>query len=551
MRGRCPAWLEGLPSLRKADLSHTGRMDRTVLPVNFIFRDNGGIPIEERSIIEQVADDRRKHDEDERRRYRMQQRIYELKNQGMDTTRLEKALKGDVDEAAKVFTEFDSKLGELAQVWNRLYTIDFRGFEAEYQEIYSQLRDPFAVDDLNKKLDRLENAVEKKHKEQMKAWKEEQEKREKELKKYNLAQVIMSYKARGYVVDELEKLLEEGDLDKTREAMAKFETEIRKLWEVGQRLNNIDARGLQTEYNEVRALLYDTTKLEEATTKVEILEKKAAERAKESGQSWQEQKAGKEQWEANRAVQVDQQLQAEARKAGEDRMKAEKAKEDWKRKLAEEKQAVAKTRLHVNRLANHWKEYTPQLSPLGLYLGDRKWAVEVHLDKLEVIGKANVGFFSDHLMITTRFISAAELPSVKDLVAYYKNLGKEAKGKGQYRVHCVMMNRLSRSTIGAVKEFKHSNCAALIYDVAEDKLHYNAKRFGTDIFAGYFNLDSRPKSLKEIFSPIEDKFEVIYQKDIGPKFGMGQSEVNRMMKHLLSTNQVYPVEKRKKSFSFA
>jgi len=477
----------------------------------------------------------------------MWKRIHELKNQGMDTSRLEKAIKGDVDEAAKAFTDYDKRLGRLADIWNRLYSVDFRGFESEYKSIYAGLRDPYAVEDLEKQLDTLEKEVETRREEQHTAWQETQKKREEDLKKYNLEQVVMAWKSRGYKVDELEALLKE-DLDKTREALAIFETAVNNLWEIGKKLQTMDVRGFETEYNEIRALLYDTSKVEEAQTKLDILLKKVGEKAKESSVNIQDQMAGRAQWEAQRQVDEKQKLQEEARKAAEEKRKA---KEEWEKKIAEERQAIAKAKLYLNKLTSDMKETSPNMSPMGKYLGDKKWVVEKDLDKLEVVGKSSLGLFSDHLFIVGHFMSAAQLPTVNHMVSYFKSKGEEHKQKGQYRVDCIIMNRVSKASIDAVKKFSHKNCAPLLYDIYEDKIYYNEALKGADFFAGYFSGADEPKSLKEIFKPILDEFEVVYKKDVGPHFNMDEQEVERMYKHLVRTNKVYPVEKRKGSFAFA
>lgn len=502
-----------------------------------------------KSIIEMVAEERQKKDEDERRRYKMRQRVHELRGQGMDTSRLEKALADpDIEVAAKAFVEYDQRLAGLAAAWNRLYTIDFRGFESDYQEIYSRLRDPFALEELNSMLDRLEKAVKERRESEMKAQEEERKKREEDLKRYNLEQVIMSWKSRGYATEELEALLKEGDIEKTREAVAKFESEVRRLWEIGRRLMAMDLRGFEEEAKVIQAMLYDVTKVEEAETKLGVLEAKVGESMKERSAKWQEEEAQRKAYEETKRKEEEAQLQEEARKAAEAKRQA---KEEWERKLADEKQAVAKTRVYLNNLTEHMKELQPMLSPLGLYLGDRKWTITKQMDKMEVVGKVSAGFFSEHLEMMAHFFSAAQLPSVKDLHGYFKAQGDKYKSKGMYIVDCVIMNRLSQPSIETVEKFSHTNCAAILYDIAEGKIYYNSSSFGADMYAGFFTVGGQPKSLKEIFKPISDQYEVIYKKDVGPKFGMAEDEVERMIDHLERTNRIYPVEKRKGSFSFA
>jgi len=481
----------------------------------------------------------------------MWQRIYELKNQSMETARLEQVINGNVDEAAKVFTEFDRRLPKLAELWNRLYSIDFRGYEAEYQQIYAKLRDPFAIEEITAALDRLEAAVTERQKAMQAAYEEEQKKRENELKKYNLEHVIMAWKSRGYKTDDLEALLNAGDLDKCREGLAKFEADVNQLWEIGKRLQALDYRGYETDFNDLRALLYDTTKIEEAKTKLDILEKKCAEKTQAQQADWQAQMAQRKQWEEQKQKDEQLKLQEEARKAAEAKLQAQKAQQEWEMKLTDEKQAVAKTRLYLSKVVAHMKEVQPGYSPLGLYLGDDKWSVAQDLDKLEVVGKVSVSIFQENLIIVSHFMSAASLPQVSDLVSYFKNSGDKRKSDKQYLVDCIIMNRVSQPCIDAVTGFSHSNCAALLYDIAEDKIYFNPKDVGADAYAGYFNLNGNPKTLAEIFKPVADKFDVYYAKDIMANFNMSADEVTKMMKHLESQNKIFPVEKRQNSFSFA
>jgi chemotaxis protein histidine kinase CheA len=481
----------------------------------------------------------------------MWQRIYELKNQGMETSRLERVVVGNVDDAAKVFTDYDRRMPQLAALWNRLYTLDFTGYEGEYQQIYSKLKDPFAIEEITAAMNKLEAAVIERQKAIQAAYEEQQKKRETDLKRYNLEQVIMSWKSRGYKTDELEALLNAGDLDKCREAVAQFETNVKQLWEIGKRLQAIDYRGLEAEYNEIRVLLSDASKVEEARTKLDVLEKKVAEKAGTQQVDWQTQMAQRQQWEDQKRKDEQQKLQEEARKAAEVNLQAQKAQEEWEAKLAEEKQAVAKARLYLSKVAAHMKESQPEYSPSGFYLGDNKWTVNQDLDKLEVVGKVNLNIFQEHLIVLAHFMSAASLPQVSDLVNYFKISGDKRKADKQYLVDCIIMNRVSQPSIDAVTGFSHTNCAALLYDIAEDKIYFNQKDVGADAYAGYFQLNSKPKPLAEIFKPVADKFDVYYAKDIVANFGMSPDEVDKMLKHLTSQNKIFPVEIKKKSFSFA
>ena len=501
--------------------------------------------------MDQVADDRRLRDERETRRARMWQRIYELKNQGMDTTRLEQAVVGDVEQAAKVFTEFDKRLPQLAGLWNRLYTINFSGFEAEYQHINSKLKDPFAIEEITAAMDKLEEAVAERQKIAQAAYDEEQTRREKDLKRYNLSQVIMSWKSRGYKTDDLEALLNAGDLDKTREGLAKFEGDVNLLWDVGKRLQTLDYRGLEADYNAIIPLLYDTSKLEEAKTKLEILEKKCAEKSQAQQPDWQAQMGQRQQWEEQKRKEEQARLQEEAKKAGEAKIAAQQMQEEYQSRLAEETQAVAKARLYLSKLTPHLKEDQPDYSPLGYYLGDNKWAVDQDLNKLEVTGKVSLNLFQDHLFVKGHYMSASSLPMAGDLFNYFKAMGEKYKGNKQYLVDCVIINRVSQPWIDVVCGFSHPNCAALLYNISDDKVYFNEKDIGASAYAGYFQLSSTPKTLAEIFKPVADKFDIYYAKDIVANFGMSADEVDKMMKHLEAQNKIFPVEKSKKNFSFA
>ena len=481
----------------------------------------------------------------------MWQRIYELKNQGMDTRRLESVVTGDVDAAAKVFTDYDKRLPQLAGLWNRLYTIDFTGFEAEYQHINSKLKDPFSIEEITAEMDKLEGAVAERQKVAQAVYEEEQKKREKDLKRYNLGQVIMSWKSRGYKTDELEALLNAEDPDKTREALAKFEGDVNQLWDIGKRLQTLDYRGYEADYNAIIPLLYDTSKIEEAKMKLDLLEKKCAEKSEGQKADWQAQMTQRQQWEEQKRKEEQARLQEEAKKAGEATVAAQQAQEEYQTRLAEETQAVAKARLYLSKLAPHMKETQPEFSPLGFYLGDHKWAVDQDLNKLEVTGKVSLNLFQDHLSVSGHYMSASSLPQAGDLINYFKAVGEKYKQSKQYRVDCVIFNRISKPWIDAVCGFSHPNCAAVLYDISNDKVYFNERDIGASAYAGYFQINGAPKTLAEIFKPVADKFDIYWAKDIVANFGMSSDEVDKMMKHLESQNKIFPVEKSKKNFSFA
>gem|GEM_PF-4180818 len=481
----------------------------------------------------------------------MWQRIYELKNQGMDTTRLEQVVVGDVDQAAKVFTDYDKRIPQLAGLWNRLYTINFTGFEAEYQHINSRLKDPFAIEEITAEMDKLDAAVADRQKEAQAAYDEEQKKRELDLKRYNLGQVIMSWKSRGYKTDDLEATLAAGDVEKTREAVAKFEADVNQLWDIGKRLQTLDYRGAEADYNALLPLLYDTSKLDEAKTKLDLLEKKCAANTQAQQADWQAQMTQRQQWEEQKRKEEQDRLQEEAKKAGEAKIEAQKAQEEYQTRLAEETQAVAKVRLYLSKLAPHMKEVQPGYSPLGYYLGDHKWAVDQDLNKLEVTGKVSLSMFQDHLFVVGHYMSASSLPQAGDLYNYFKAMGEKYKGNKQYLVDCVIINRVSQPWIDVVSGFSHPNCAAVVYDISSDKVYFNDKDVGASAYSGYFQLNGAPKTLAEIFKPVADKFDIYWAKDIVANFGMSSDEVDKMMKHLEENNKIFPVEKSKKNFSFA
>jgi hypothetical protein len=499
--------------------------------------------------MEQVVDDRRRRDQEHYRKYQLRQRIHQLKQQGMVTERLETAVEGDLQEAEKVFAEYEYNLSKLAGIWNKLYSIDFRGFESEYKEIYDRLRDPFAVADLEKMIATLEKAITDKRKKERKAWEEEQKKREEDLRRQNLEQVINAWKARGYDVTKLEEAMKR-DLDEARKEVAQFEQDVRVLWGLSQRLDALDVRGFEEEYEEIKAMLFDIKNTEDATKRVEALEAKAKEKMAERKEEWTQQMEEKKKMEDLRHAEEQKKLQEEARKAAEAKRSAEAKKDEWARKLAEEQQAVAKAKLYLNRLTQDMMENHPEMSPLGFYLGDRKWSVEKRMERLEVEGKVATGFMKDHLFVQSRFMSASYMPTIKDMENYFAQKAKWAASNGFFVAECLIMNRVSEASEKLVAKFKHKNMAAFLYDIQSDELFYNKKETSACMYAGFFIIDQAPMSIREIIKPFEDEFEVFYEKDIVARMGMKEDEVKRMLKHLEDTNKIYPVEKRKRSFAF-
>ena len=143
------------------------------------------------------------------------------------------------------------------------------------------------------------------------------------------------------------------------------------------------------------------------------------------------------------------------------------------------------------------------------------------------------------------------MPQAGDLYKYFKAMGEKYKADKQYLVDCVIISRVTQPWIDVVCGFSHSNCAAILYDINDDKVYFNEKDVGASAYAGYFQLNGAPKTLAEIFKPVADKFDIYYAKDIVANFGMSADEVDKMMKHLETQNKIFPVEKNKKNFSFA
>ncbi len=98
-------------------------------------------------------------EEDQARRQELMEEMEDLRGEGYNVSRLEKALDGDVSEMMDHFNAFMDDIDALIFLKDEFEELDTEGFEQEAESISSRLKDPDAVQDLTAEVGFLKTKI--------------------------------------------------------------------------------------------------------------------------------------------------------------------------------------------------------------------------------------------------------------------------------------------------------------------------------------------------------------------------------------------------------
>jgi hypothetical protein len=216
-------------------------------------------------------DARRQASEEDKRRKKAQERIQAWKEQGLNVSRLEKALDEGLEAFKTELSAYSLNVEKLRSVREELSMLDARGLEPELEALGARLSDVDNAAAAEEGLRALRAKIEERN---------ERERREKESEKEerkSYVQKLLAWSSQGLVVGRLERAID-GPMDGLRAEFGSFEKAVRRLDEIRGALLEMDLSGLEQEADRVRMGLNDPDGLPEVEQDLAALREKAAER---------------------------------------------------------------------------------------------------------------------------------------------------------------------------------------------------------------------------------------------------------------------------------
>ena len=193
-------------------------------------------------------EERARREEEGRRRAALSEKLFWWSSHGLPVEGLERLLEGDLSQAEREFTAYESKAHRLLGLKDELAAMDTTGFREAAAALESVLND----------VEHPERAES-----EFAAFKELLARQSRDaLERMAIGEQLGSWRAKGFKVDEVEKALE-GGIDAGRAALARFEERARGAEAMSAQLASLELKGFEGPVARLREMLSDTSRLEE------------------------------------------------------------------------------------------------------------------------------------------------------------------------------------------------------------------------------------------------------------------------------------------------
>ena len=487
-----------------------------------------------KSIIDQVREERDQQDAEAAARSRYAQRIHAWKGQGYNVARLVRAMDADPATVDRTFAQYEADVRTLWTMGQKVQQLDLGGMEHAYRQLMALLLDPDRIAEATTALAQLEQAVKDRQAQRQKAAAEEQLRAAEAAKAADIQRIIADLRGRGYVTTRLEQALRAGGPAKARETLPGFKTDLNTCWNRLQELQRLNVSKHREQARAVEALLRDPDRLPEAVKGLEALKAAISAAHGEQGLLWTpEQQAAHQQ-----SQQADLRAQQQAAVEAADPTEAMR-------------QAILDARVWLGALAEQQQGRPPPYSPAGYWLADRRWSVVRDLERMEVVGKVDLGFLKEHLVVRTSWADPAYFSTAKGAETYLAWAAEQYQSKGLYGVECFVVPKADPQVVSLISSWQHPCMGAFLYDSGADALTGNAKAERVAFFRPWFVLDSKPHTTIELLASLEDSNGIFYEKDLRERLGLRDEEIRRMFKALQKDNTIFQVSGTDGSWSMA
>lgn len=194
-------------------------------------------------------DDRARRDGERRRRAELAEKMFWWSSHGLSVEGLERVLDGDLGQAEREFSAYEGRAQRLISLKERLAAMDTTGVPEAAARLEATLNDVEQVERAETEFAALKELVERRSREA--------------LERKTLADRLEGWRAKGFRTEAVQKALE-GDLEPARSALARFEESARAAEALSAQLASMDLKGSEARAAQLRELLADTSRLDEA-----------------------------------------------------------------------------------------------------------------------------------------------------------------------------------------------------------------------------------------------------------------------------------------------
>jgi hypothetical protein len=199
-----------------------------------------------------------------------------------------------------------------------------------------------------------------------------------------------------------------------------------------------------------------------------------------------------------------------------------------------------KLNLYLNIVSGRMKNYKPDYSPLGRWLGKITWNVKTFPDK--ALGIASSLFSINLLTIEARYIERSEI--LDNLSELLYDDATITSNKDQFLAKCYVTYDINdESVLNTFKHYHHNNLSIFLYDLKKDLLFFYRQDWKTKLFAEWFKKNGTPKNIIKILNIISDKNNIFNLNDVKNKLKLDEKEIKRMLEDLLKENKIIEMKK--------
>jgi len=195
-------------------------------------------------------------------------------------------------------------------------------------------------------------------------------------------------------------------------------------------------------------------------------------------------------------------------------------------------------------------EFPPDISPIGDFVSDLKWSVDMEEDGLSVHARIKKGLLSEPFQVTCRYrrVIYRRVITLKQCNTLFTRVGKEASSKDRFHIFCIVADNLPEGVKEALEVFNHPNFSPLIYEVSDQQLYFPPNDEKLKMFIGWFSTDEKNKTLEELVTGVADEDGSFTKESLSSDLGLNEDDVDRLIEFLLGQQKIVDVDR--KSFAF-
>lgn len=204
--------------------------------------------------------------------------------------------------------------------------------------------------------------------------------------------------------------------------------------------------------------------------------------------------------------------------------------------------------IFIREIYSKMRSFKPDYSPLGYYLGDENWNVELSKDVFSLTGKAG-RLFRELFRIQCDYIISPD--TLQNEIIEIRKLAKEMKNKNQFLVKCLVVDgHDSISERNYFKNFIDRNISIYLLDLSENTLFYNDGDWKTKLFSEWFKKDRKPKFIRELIKEIEDKNGIFSIERMVSDLNFNKERAKKFLEKLEEKNKVISISESKGEYAF-